>query len=92
MFSHFFSRGSIPIFMVFLSVVLPVKVNRQTNLILGIFHAVLLVGTLFAPGELWAYYALYMIFEGVFIGLIIGYAWNWPTLKDIAKPGIKRKI
>jgi hypothetical protein len=31
------------------------------------------------PGETWAYYALYMIFEAVFIVLIVWHAWKWPT-------------
>lgn len=76
---------SIPIFMVFLSVALPAKVNRPTNICLGIFHAVVLAATLFAPGETWAYYALNMIFEAVFIGLIIWHAWSWPTQKGMSE-------
>ena len=58
---------SIPIFMIFLSVALPAKTNRRTNIGLGIFHAVVLVSTLFVGSGPWAYYALYMIFEAVFI-------------------------
>lgn len=69
---------AIPSFMVFLSLILPAKVNRRVNIIVGIFHAVVLVSTLLVPGELWAYYALYMIFEAVFIGLIVWHAWKWP--------------
>jgi hypothetical protein len=72
---------SIPIFMIFLSVILSAKVNRRTNIGLGIFHAVVLVSTLFVGSGPWAYYALYMVFEAVFIGLIIWHAWNWPTLE-----------
>ncbi|MEE9167206.1 MAG: DUF6326 family protein [Candidatus Neomarinimicrobiota bacterium] len=69
---------AIPSFMVFLSLILPAKVNRRTNIIVGIFHIVVLLATLFVPGELWAYYALYMIFEAVFIALIVWHAWKWP--------------
>lgn len=69
---------AIPIFMVFLSLVLPAKVNRWTNIIAGVFLAVVLLATLLVPGELWAYYALYMILEVVFIVLIVWYAWKWP--------------
>ena len=70
---------AIPIFMVFLSLTLKAKVNRWVNIILGVFHAgVMLTVTLLVPGETWAYYALYMIFEAVFIALIIGHAWKWP--------------
>jgi len=50
---------AIPIFMVFLALALPAKVNRPTNIIVGIFHAVVLLSTLSVGGELWANYALY---------------------------------
>ena len=69
---------AIPIFMIFLSLALPAKVNRWVNIILGIFHAVVLATTLLVPGETWAHYALYMIFEAVFIVLIVWHAWKWP--------------
>jgi hypothetical protein len=69
---------ALPIFMVILSLILRANMNRKVNISLGIFHALLLIPPLFAPGELWAYYALYMIFEGLFIALIIWYAWKWP--------------
>ena len=72
---------AIPIFMVFLSLVLPAKVNRPTNIIVGIFHAVVLLITLLVPGEIWANYALYMILEAVFIALIVWHALRWPTLE-----------
>jgi hypothetical protein len=70
---------SLPIFMVVLSLILRADMNRKVNISLGIFHVFLLIPPLFAPGELWAYYALYMIFEGLFIALIIWYAWKWPV-------------
>lgn len=69
---------AIPIFMIFLSLALPAKVNRWVNIILGIFHAGVLVATMLVPGETWAYYAFYEILEAVFIVLIVGYAWKWP--------------
>jgi len=69
---------AIPIFMLVLSLALPARVNRRTNIIVGIFHAVVLLATLLVPGELWAHYALYMIFEAVFIALIVWTAWKWP--------------
>jgi len=69
---------AIPSIMIVLSMSLPAKTNRTTNLGVGIFHAVLLVGALFGPGELWAYYAYNMIAEGVIIALIVWTAWKWP--------------
>ncbi len=75
---------ALPSFMVFLSLTLPAKANRLVNIIVGIFHIIVLVSTLLVPGDLWAYYALYMIFEAVFIVLIIWHAWKWPTKEVIS--------
>jgi len=79
---------AIPIFMVFLSLTLKAKANRWANIILGIFHVVVLLTTLLVPGALWAYYALYMIVEAVLIALIVWYAWKWPTQEDHTPRGI----
>jgi len=68
---------AIPIFMIFLSLSLPAKVNRRVNIIVGIAYAVVLVLVMLVP-ETWAYYLFYEILEAVFIALIIGYAWKWP--------------
>ena len=70
---------ALPSFMIFLSLTLPAKLNRSVNITVGIFHIIVLLGTLLVPGELWAYYALYMVFEAVFIILIVWTAWKWPT-------------
>jgi len=69
---------SIPIIMIMLSLSLQAKTNRRTNIGIGIFHAVVLVGTVFAPGEIWIYYAYNMIAEGLIIALIVWTAWTWP--------------
>ena len=74
---------AIPIFMVFLSLALPAKVNRWVNIVVGIFHVVVLVATLIVPGDLWAYYAFYMLLEAVFIIIIVWHAWKWPT-RDVS--------
>ena len=66
---------ALPSFMVFLSLTLKAKLNRLVNIIVGIFHIIVLVITLFVGGDLWAYYALYMIIEAVFIVLIVWTAW-----------------
>ena len=68
---------AIPSVMVFLSLTLKAKANRWTNIILGIFHAGVLVTTTLVPGGIWAYYIFYDIAEAVFIALIVWYAWRW---------------
>jgi len=69
---------AIPIFMVLLSVALPARWNRPANIVLGIFHAVVLVATT-VVGTPWAYYALYMALEAFLIAVIVWTAWKWPT-------------
>ncbi len=70
---------ALPSIMIFLSLTLKAKLNRMVNIIVGIFHMVVLVGTLMVPGDLWVFYATYMVFEAVFIILIVWHAWKWPT-------------
>ena len=76
---------ALPSIMIFLSLTLKAKLNRMVNIIVGIFHMVVLVGTLMVPGDLWVYYATYMVFEAVFIILIVWHAWKWPTQKGSPK-------
>jgi hypothetical protein len=75
---------SFPIFMIILSVVLPARINRPVNTFAGIFHLVLLGITATVGDEgPWAYYALFMAFEGVMISLITWTAWKWPTNEGV---------
>lgn len=67
---------AIPTLMIFLSVVLPAKANRWTNII---------VATVFIPymlfnlaGEAWAHMYFAAAVEVVLLCLIIRYAWKWP--------------
>ncbi|NOQ54942.1 MAG: hypothetical protein GQ558_10110 [Thermoplasmata archaeon] len=76
---------SIPIFMVLLSAVLPARINRPVNIIVAIFHLVLLAVTATVGDEApWAHYALYMVFEGLVIAMITWYSWKWPTEGTVA--------
>ena len=66
---------AIPTLMIFLSVVLPAKVNRWTNII---------VATVFIPymlfnlaGEAWVHMYFAAALEVVLLLLIIRYAWKW---------------
>ncbi len=74
---------TIPSLMVFLSLVLPAKVNRWTNIIVGILHIVLALGT--TIGESWAYYIFASIVEAVLLLLIVWYAWKWPKEEGLPK-------
>ena len=70
---------TIPTLMIFLSVVLPAKVNRWTNII---------VATAFIPymlfnlaGEAWVHMYFAAALEVVLLCLIIRYAWKWPRIE-----------
>lgn len=76
---------SIPAMMIFLSVTLPAKVNRWTN----IFFATMYIPySLFnLAGEAWIHMVFGAIVEVVILCQIIRYAWKWPRI-EIYKPNI----
>ena len=69
-----------PSFMILLSLTLKAKVNRLVNIIIGIFHIFVLLGTQFVgEGQVWLYWRLYELLEVLFLVLIIWTAWKWPS-------------
>ena len=66
---------AVPGVMVFLSLVLPPRLNRWMNIILGAFYAVIMLITM--PGA-WHFYILLGLIEIVLTALIVWYAWSWP--------------
>jgi len=73
---------AIPVLMIFLSVALPAKVNRWTNII---------VATLLIPymlfnlvGEAWPHMIFGAAVEVILLLLIIRYAWQWPRTQTKA--------
>jgi len=68
---------TIPILMVFLSLVLPAQANRMTNIIVASLYVVVSVGN--AVGEHWAYwFAFAALVEVVVLALVIWYSCTWP--------------
>src|SRR5665648_1011368 len=72
---------TIPSLMVFLSLILPAKANRWTNIIVGILFIVVTLGM--TIGESYAFYIFGSIVETVLLLLIVVYAWKWPTDKRV---------
>ncbi|WP_341358072.1 DUF6326 family protein [Georgenia sp. M64] len=70
----------IPILMLFLSLVLPVKLTRTTNLVVPLLYAVTIVAG--AIGE-WNYYLLGSLVEVTLLAGVVYYAWTWPTTTDV---------
>ncbi len=73
---------AVPILMIVLSLTLPDRANRRANRSLGIaflaFDLVFLGLTLFL-WEFSAYEAFWSLMYAVFTGLVVWYAWRWPT-------------
>lgn len=69
---------TIPILMIFLSVVLPAKVNRLINIAIA---AVYIPFTLLnLAGETWMHMIFGAVVEVVILSLIILYAWKWSRI------------
>jgi hypothetical protein len=72
-----------PSFMVLLSLTLKARANRLVNIVVGILHVLVLLGTQFVgEGETWFYWRLYELLEALFLALIIWTAWKWPTTES----------
>ena len=69
---------TIPALMVFLSLALPAKANRYTNISLGVIYIFVAMGT--AAGAIGAYYIFGSIVEAVLLSLIVWIAWKWPRV------------
>ena len=66
---------ALPSLMVFLSLVLPVKITRVTNIVLPVVYGITIVGG--AVGG-WNYYILGSAIEVALLTGIAYYAWTWP--------------
>ncbi|SNQ48929.1 conserved membrane hypothetical protein [Frankia canadensis] len=68
---------AIPIIMVVLSMTLPARATRITNLIVASLYVP--VTAFNAVGESWLYfYGLGIVLELILLALIVRYAWTWP--------------
>lgn len=66
---------AVPAAMVFLSLVLPPRPARWSNIVLGTFYIAVMLATM--PGA-WAFYLLLGIIEIALSASIVWYAWTWP--------------
>ena len=69
---------NIPILMIFLSRVLPYKLNRLLNIIAGIFTIIYVVG----GGDLALHYIIIASIEVIILLYIISASWKWKNLDD----------
>jgi len=66
----------IPALMIFLSIALPAKINRCTNIIVAVLHIPYMLFNL--AGEAWIHMIFAAIVEVIILCTIIFYAWKWP--------------
>lgn len=73
----FLALMAIPIFMIVLSMTLPARANRITNLIVASVQVP--YAAFNVVGESWTYfYGLGVVLEVILLALILRYAWTWP--------------
>lgn len=70
---------TIPALMVYLSLALPAKANRYTNIGLGVVYILIAVGS--AVGDIQAYYVFGSVVETVLLSQIVRIAWKWPRVQ-----------
>jgi hypothetical protein len=61
--------------MPFLSLVLPVRLNRWLNIIFGVVYSLIMI-VAFKSG--WHFYIMFGLIEITLTLLIVWYAWTWP--------------
>jgi hypothetical protein len=70
---------TIPALMIFLSIALPAKVNRWTNIIVSVVNIPALLFNL--AGVAWLHMIFGAVVEVVLLLIIIRYAWKWPKVE-----------
>lgn len=70
---------TIPAMMIFLSIALPVKVNRWANIIIATVYIPYSLFNL--AGEAWLHMIFGAVIEIIILCLIIRYAWTWPRIE-----------
>lgn len=69
---------TIPALMIFLSVALPAKANRLTNIIIATVYIPYMLFNL--TGVVWIHMVLGAVVEVMLLCLVIRYAWKWPRV------------
>lgn len=70
---------AIPSVLVFVSLVMPPKLNRIVNIVFSVFYIAIMIWAVY--GE-WLFYIVMGIIEIILNALIIFYAVKWPTIES----------
>jgi len=75
----FFAVIAIPALMILLSMTLPARVNRTTNLVVGLLYIPVMVFNVAGASSSWyVYYAVTIGVEVLILAFILRSAWTWP--------------
>ncbi len=66
----------IPSLMVFLTLVMPPRLNRWANIVVALLYALTIVGS--CIGETWIYFLLGSAVEVILLLVLVRYAWKMP--------------
>lgn len=70
------SLAMTPMLMIFLTLTLPARLSRMTNIIVGILHVPYMLFNL--VGDAWPHMYLAATIEVAMLTFIVRYAWKWP--------------
>ena len=77
--SVFYVVIAIPALMIMLSTMLPARINRATNLVVGSLYVPVMVFNVVGSPSGWVpYYALTIGVELLILAAILRFAWSWP--------------
>jgi len=62
--------------MICLSILLPAKINRVLNIVVGLIMTLMQVYVAYIAG--WYFYKMYAVVEAMLTLSIVYYVWNWP--------------
>ena len=87
--SIFFVVIGIPALMVMLSMALPARVNRATNLVVASLYIPVMVFNVAGASWDWAfYYSLTIGVEVLILAFILRSAWTWPRTPSLSMPDV----
>ena len=72
---------TIPAIMIFLSIALPPKLNRLSNIFLATIYIPYMLFNL--AGEAWAHMIGGVVVDVVLLSFIVRYAWQWPRMEQL---------
>ena len=87
--SIFFVIIAIPTLMIMLSMTLPARMNRVTNLVVAsLYSPLLILNFVGAPSDYAFYYALTIGVEVLLLAFIVRAAWTWPRTPSPSMPDL----